>query len=401
MAGLTYWLWLSSAGLTPRAKSTVLERFGDAEAAFHAPEGSFTSLPGLNRIEADVLERRDLRLADEIREECERQGVWMLSLQDAAYPPRLKHILSPPVVLYGKGGLPAQENDVPIAVIGTRRCSPYGQRMAAQLGGELARCGGTVVSLLTSEIETEAAREALRAGGRVIGVLGLPHERETRRLAAEIASQGTLLSEYPPFTQPSSRFFRERNRIASGLSLGVLVVEAPEKSGTQLFVAEAAEQGKEIFAVPGNADAQGSAGTLRMIQEGAKLVTSGWEVLCEFQPLYPKALRYVPESTEKRIEEENREQAAPAPYAAATGEDPVDKPPEKAYIDLKMQLENLTEDQLRIVSAIDRNARHIDDIIEETGLPTAVVLAQLTRLQVQGFVRREPGQRFSLNITKK
>lgn len=392
MAALTYWLWLSSAGLSPRAKAALLERFGDAEAAFHAPEGSFAELPGLSRTEAAALEGRDLSLAEEIREECERQGVWMLSLQDAAYPPRLKHIFSPPVVLYGKGSLPSQEGDVPIAVIGTRRCSPYGRRMAAQLGGELARCGGTVVSLLTSEIEQEAAREALCAGGKVIGVLGVPHERETRRLAAEIAGQGTLVSEYPPFTQPSSHFFRDRNRIASGLSLGVLVVEAPEKSGTQLFVAESAEQGKEIFAVPGNADAQGSAGTLRMIQEGAKLVTSGWEVLCEFQPLYPRTLHHAPEPAAKH----SGECAVPAPAAK-----PLDKAEGKTSVDLKKQLEGLSEEQLRIIAAIDRDAGHIDDIIEATGLPTAVVLAQLTRLQVKGFVRRDPGQRFSLNILKK
>lgn len=396
MAALTYWLWLSSAGLNPKAKAALLERFGDAEAAFYAPEGSFRNIPGLNQTEAERLERRDLRFAEEIREECERQSIWMLSLQDAAYPARLKHIFSPPVVLYGKGSLPAQEGDVPIAVIGTRRGSPYGQRMAAQLGGEIARCGGTILSLLTSEIEQEAARAALRAGGRVIGVLGVPHERETRRLAAEVAGQGTLLSEYPPFTQPSSHFFRERNRIASGLSLGVLVVEAPEKSGTQLFVAEAAEQGKEIFAVPGNADAQGSAGTLRMIQEGAKLVTSGWEVLCEFQPLYPATVHHAPQ----RAEEAPSPVSAPAKKSEADGKT-VDKPAEKAYIDLKKQLEGLAEDQLRIIAAIEHDTRHIDDIIEATGLPTAVVLAQLTRLQVKGFVRREPGQRFSLNITKK
>ena len=400
MAALRYWLWLSSSGLSPRAKAALIERFGDAEAAFHAPDGSFASIPGLTQVEAETLERRDLCLADEIREECERQGIWMLSLQDAAYPLRLKQIFSPPPVLYGKGGLPAQEGDVPIAVIGTRRGSAYGQRMAAQLGAELARCGGTVVSLLTSDIELEAARAALRAGGRVIGVLGVPHERETRQLAADIALHGTLVSEYPPFTRPSSRFFRERNRIASGLSLGVLVVEAPEKSGTQLFVAEAAEQGKEIFAVPGNADAQGSAGTLRMIQEGAKLVTSGWEVLCEFQPLYPKALHYEPVSAEERTDGENELRPERAEKTVNDGK-AVDKQPEKAYIDLKKQLEGLSEELLRIVAAIDKEARHIDDIIETTGLPTAVVLAQLTRLQVRGFVRRAPGQRFSLNITKK
>ena len=120
MASLSYWLWLSAAGLSLRAKTALLDRFGDAEAVFRAPEGSFAEIPGLSRIEAETLERRDLRLAEEIREECERQEIWMLSLQDAAYPTRLKHIFSPPVVLYGKGSLPDREDDVPIAVIGTR-----------------------------------------------------------------------------------------------------------------------------------------------------------------------------------------------------------------------------------------------------------------------------------------
>ena len=261
MAALEYWLWLSSVGLRPRGKAALLERFGDPEAVFRAPAGSFEEIEGIGKAEAAVLERRDLSLAEEIREACERQGIWIVTQQDAAYPPRLRHIFSPPVVLYGKGTLPQPETDVPIAVIGTRDNTPYGLRMAESFGSELARSGATVVSLLTSEIEQAAAREAMRAGGRVIGVLGVPHERDRRPLAAEVREHGALLSEYPPFTRPIRDFFRDRNRVAAGLSVGVLVIEAPEKSGTQLFVAEAAEQGKEIFAVPGNADADKSAGT--------------------------------------------------------------------------------------------------------------------------------------------
>ncbi len=410
MAALEYWLWLSAALQNPRAVTALLDTFGDAEAAYNAPEGAFAGIAGIGRSEAAALERRDLSLAGEIAEECERQGIRIISLQDAAYPAALRQIASPPAVLYVKGSLNALAQGVPVAVIGTRRGSVYGLRMAGYMGGELALCGAVLVSPLTSGIERAAAETALREGGKVIGVLGVPHERETRRLEADVAANGALISEYPPFTRPLNVFFRYRNRIASGLCAGVLVIEAPEKSGTALFVAEAAEQGKEIFAVPGNADAEGSAGTLRMIREGAKLVTDGWDVMSEFEALYPDKVhraepgrRPVPTDTppaevsrgSRRAETRRRSGGKPREEKA------VDKPPEKAYIDLKEQLEGLTEPQLRIVAAIDAPSKHIDDIITATGLPTATVLAQMTVLTIKGYVRREPGMRFSLNITKK
>ena len=406
MAALKYWLWLSSAGLSLRAKAALLERFGDAEAIFNAPDDSFSGLKGVAPSEAAVLKRRDLSLAEQLPDVCEEQHIRIISLQDAAYPKRLRHIFSPPVVLYVKGRLPVLDNRVPIAVIGTRHHSVYGLQMGAKLAGEIVECGGAVVSLLTSGIEQAAARSALKAGGLCIGVLGVPHEREKRLLAEDVAGYGALISEYPPFTRPLNSFFRDRNRIAAGLCAGVLVVEAPEKSGTQLFVAEAAEQGKEIFAVPGGIDARNSVGTHRMIQEGAKLVTNGWEVMSEFAPLYPMirrpnearklaSPRAVLEEIPVKPAPEKKKQSAPVE------EKPVDKPEEKAYIDLSKQLDGLSEVQIQIVTAINHPQKHIDDIIEETGLPTATVLGQLTLLQIKGWVRREPGQRFSLNVTKK
>ena len=407
MASLMYWLWLSSAGLSPRAKAALLERYGDAETAFHAPEGDFETLRGLSRAEASVLERRDLSLAGEVYEACTKQGLKVLSLQDADYPGSLRHIFSPPVVLYVKGELPPPGLGVPIALIGTRRCSDYGLRMSRELAAGITRCGGTVVSLLTSGIEQAAAEAALEAGGRCIGVLGTAHELETRRLAAAVAERGALLSEYPPFTRTIGSFFRDRNRIASGLSAGVVVVEAPEKSGTQLFVEEAAEQGKEIFAVPGNADAENSAGTLRMIREGARLVTTGWEVMSEFEALYPGTVRRAPEqpiSDEAKSRAEARERRKEThAEKTASGSDPLfsEKPPESSYADLSKQLADLSEHQLKIVAAIDRDEKHIDDIIEDSGLPAAVVLAQMTFLELKGYIRRAPGRRFSLKKAKR
>lgn len=402
MPAVKQWLWLSAAGVSPRAKGALLRHYGSAEAAFYAPEGDFTAVEGLSKTEAEVLERRDLSRCEAIAGACARQGLSIVTMQDAAYPKRLKNIFAPPPVLYVLGRLPDVDANAPVAVIGTRGASPYGLKMGREIAYQIVRCGGLVVSGLTHGIDAAAARGALLAGGPVLGVLGVPHERESGPLARDVAAAGCLISEYPPGTQPKPHFFRERNRIAAGLSVGVVVVEAPEKSGTRLFALEALEQGKELFAVPGNADAENSAGAIALIKEGARLVTCGREVMAEFAPLYPDKVRLSGELPPP-------EQAPPAPpeSRAKPGPKPepeqktVDKGQQGGYIDWKEQLAALTADQLKIVSAIGADAAHIDDIIEATGLPTATVLAQLTVLEIKGYVRREAGKRLALNIVRK
>ncbi|MBR1456606.1 MAG: DNA-protecting protein DprA [Oscillospiraceae bacterium] len=396
MASLEYWLWLSAAGVSPKARTALVTRYGDAQRAFFAPGGAFAAIPELSAKEAAILEKRDMSRVDEILAACRMQGLEIVSLQDAAYPNRLRNVYTPPVALYVKGRLPLVDENALIAVIGTRKASPYGIRMGREMAGQISRCGGIVVSGLTNGVDAAAARGALEADGICVGVLGTPHECEHGSLAAEVAAHGALVSEYPPGTQPLRSFFRERNRVASGLSVGVVVVEAPARSGTQLFIEEAAEQGKEIFAVPGNADAANSAGTLAMLKDGAKLVTSGWDVLSEFEALYPDKLK---ECAYARPAVEEPAEAPPAPEEAE--KKAIDKPEGKVYIDLAEQLAGLTEDQLKIVTAIDRDASHIDDIIEATGLPTHTVLAQLTILEIKGYVRRAAGRRVVLNTAKK
>ena len=236
---MEYWLWLSSCAVSPRAKAALLDRFGDAEGAFLAPAGAFSRLEGVSGQEAETLEKRDLRGAGEIAEACRRQGLRILTLQDAAYPVRLRNIFAPPVVLYVRGELPPLDLSVAIAVVGTRRASSYGLKMARDLAFQMAASGAVILSGLTAGIDAEAAQGALLAGGRVIGVLGTPHEEARGELARSVAARGALLSEYPPGTARMRSFFRDRNRITAGLSVGVLAVEAPEKSGTRLFVEEA------------------------------------------------------------------------------------------------------------------------------------------------------------------
>lgn len=402
MAETEYWVWLASSGLTPYAKAAVLRRYEDAKAAYYAPRGEIAKLDGVNRAEAAALEKRDLTEAERIIADCAAQGLDIISYRDARYPVRLKSIAAPPPVLYVKGGMPKVDKNACIAVIGTRNATPYGIKMARSLAEEIVLCGGIVVSGLTRGIDAAAAEAALNAGGVCIGVLGTPHSDEKSVLAARVAESGALISEYAPGTPAFRGAFRERNRIASGLSVGVVAVEAPETSGTLLFADEAAEQGREIFAVPGNADRASSAGTLALIKDGAKLVTSGWDVMSEFEFLFPGIHRAEIRPQTRREDEPER---AEAPEIGVRPPEKtkkvIDKENGRRYIDLKDQLKNLSEVQLKIISTIDGRSCHVDDIVEQTGLSAAVVLAQLTILEIKGFVRRDTGRRVTLNTAKK
>ena len=233
-----------------------------------------------------------------------------------------------------------------------------------------------------------------------MGVLGTAHQDDAGVLYAGVAERGAVISEYAPGSPAQRSFFRDRNRITAGLSVGAVAVEAPEKSGTRLFVAEAAAQGKEIFAVPGNADAKMSAGTIDMLKDGAKPVTCGWDVVSEFEYLFPRKLRKAPASRGemRRIEAESVENA---PVLQKETKKVIDKENGRRYIDLKDQLRDLSETQLKIITAVDNGGTHIDDIIETTGLGTATVLAQLTVLEIKGYIRREAGRRIALNTAKK
>ena len=247
MSALKYWIWLSSLeGVSVRAKAAVIRRFGDAESAFFAPKGVLGGTEGVSPAEAAVLEQKKLGRADEILGDCEEQKLTIVTMQDALYPKRLRAIWAPPAVLYVKGRLPYIDDEAAIAVVGTRAASAYGIKMSRQIAGEIVRCGGIVVSGLTNGVDAAAAYGALSAGGVCVGVLGTAHEMQESELSRDVCQRGALVSEYAPGTRSLKSFFRDRNRIASGLSVGVVAIEAPEKSGTLLFTAEALDAVRTI-----------------------------------------------------------------------------------------------------------------------------------------------------------
>ena len=407
MSSMRYWVWLSSVtNANPRARAALVEHYGDAESAFLAPPGEFRTIPGVSAAEAALFEKRDLAAADRILGVCREENISVITMADAAYPRRLRNIFAPPVVLYVRGRLPDVDAVPSAAVIGTRRATPYGLKMGRDIAYEIARCGGIVISGLTEGVDRAAARGCLLAGGCCIGVLGTGHGK-SGELQQDVIASGALVSEYPPGTQPLNRIFRERNRVSSGLSHAVCVVEAPEGSGSLLFAREALEQGREIFAVPGNADAANSAGIIALLKQGARPAARGWDVMEDFAALYPGSIhdpgqeQHAPETGES---EAAKAPAAPA-YAPEQSAQPVkkeiDKEKDAGYIDLHDQLAALSGDQLEIVTAIGRGETHIDDIIEATGLSAAKVLSQLTILEIKGYIRRVAGRRVSLNTKQR
>ncbi len=216
--------------------------------------------------------------------ELEVAGISVLTLIDPSYPRLLREIPSPPSVLYYRGSLNV-EDEKAVAIVGTRAVTPYGRAMAEQLGAGLARAGVTVVSGLALGVDGIAHQAALEAGGRTIAVLGgglnrlYPHQH--RSLANTITQSGAVLSEYAPDTKPEGSQFPARNRIISGLSLGVIVVEAPERSGALITVDFAADHGRDVFAVPGPVGALKSEGCNRLLRDGARLVRSADDVLAD------------------------------------------------------------------------------------------------------------------------
>ncbi len=286
MDNLKYWIWLSSLKIIPSKKNMLLEYFKDPYALWDADEADLKKMGFMNEIMLKQLTNIVLkRKSEEVADEVYRKGINVLTIKDREYPDNLRNIYDPPVVLYVKGSLSGCKNR--IAIVGSRRPSSYGLKVAEKLAYELSGFGLTVVSGLASGIDGAAHSGALRNNGKTIAVLGcgidIVYPRENRRLYEKITETGAVISEYIPGVQPLQYHFPARNRIISGLSYGTVVVEAGEKSGSLITVNYALNQGREVFAVPGNINNINSMGTNRLIGEGAKIVTSVYDIIEELK----------------------------------------------------------------------------------------------------------------------
>lgn len=398
MAELEYWLWLTTRkGLGAAGALTVIDHFITPERAYYGERENYDALP-LPPFARQSLLDKSMDGANKILGDCDRLGVRVMTFQDADYPQRLRQIGVPPVVLYIRGKTFRFDEEPAIGVVGMRRSTQAGRARAERFGMELAANGALVVSGIAEGVDCCAVRGALKGGGPAVSVLAggvdVPFPWENRYLFEDVAAAGALISEYPPGTPHKGSHFNPRNRILSGLCVGVLAVECEPTGGTMLTVNHALEQGREVYAVPVGLDEQCARGTNRLIRERkAKLAERAEDILEDFVELFPAKLaalaplsRSVAEARLSAPEEDK-----PIPEAPKKAES---APSARELIPREQQKSRFTDDELAILAAAARSALTADELVEKTQIPAKRVLSALTMLQVQGAVEERPGRRF-------
>lgn len=449
MSDTRYAIWLSSR-LTPGSKSVdrVLGAFdSDYERIYNADrallEELLSSENGTRDTELiDSLCDKDLSEAEKILDYCERQNIGIVTLDSKLYPLCLKRISGKPLILYFKGRFPDFDNNACIATVGTRKYTDYGRRNAYTISRDLAKGGAIVVSGMARGIDSICHRGALDAGGFTVAVLGcgidVVYPPENALLMDEIAYKGLVVTEYAPGTEPFGFHFPARNRIISGLCSGTLVIEGDESSGAMITARYAQSQGRDIFSLPGNVGEKGSRGPNSLIMNGARMVTSALDMLCEYEYIYPHSIRieaisqrkpfgislghkkmqadstlfgegdsvrYYKANTEpfdnskdKKDKKDKKEKkprrtkekktvGAQDSIAAAIAEQ------EQAIATEKQSnhAPSLTDDERRVLQLIPEGKSITTDEIARGGLPISTVLTSLTTLEIKGVISALPG----------
>lgn len=399
---LLYWIWFAQlAGVPEWIKLALLDAFRDPEEIYYSKPETLCRVEGIEPEHLQALEDKDLRPAEEILKKCNSKGIKILTWDDSKYPRQLKNISDPPVVLYYRGVLPGWEEMPTIGVVGTRKASGYGLQVAHQMGSQIADCGGLVVSGCASGVDTKALEGALEMDMPTVGVLGcgvdVIYPRTNRRLYSKIQERGCLLSEYPPAEPPIGWHFLRRNRIISGISNGVLVVEAPQRSGALNTARHAREQGRDLFAVPANLGVANFEGSNALLEEGAIAALSGWSVVRHYRNLYPDAVKEPGEipmgNVERRVQKVAQQPVVPEKLPKNiidNGENTIyyRKPDEKNL--------TLTGEETAVLSLLDRTPQHPDQVAARADMPPARVQSILTILAVKGLVLFHSGGRVSI-----
>lgn len=367
---LKYWLALKSiAGVGNVTFPALKDKLGSLPAVFAATVAQLSETPGISKKTAAAIAGfKDWNKIKHDIESLYKNKINIITYQDELYPAKLLNIYDRPPFLYVRGNL--NKDDINIAIVGSRQASTYGKYTTERISRELALKGLTVVSGMARGIDSTAHRGALTAHGRTIAVLGsgldVIYPPENKKLFADIIQNGAVISEFPPGTPPLAANFPARNRIISGMSYGVIIVEAGEKSGSLITARLALEQGREVFAVPGSIDSAGSRGTNGLIKQGAKLIENVDDVLEEILPQIERT-------------------AALKPISVNDSENTATE-----------NVEKLSDIDKKIIDTISRGRIHVDDLISLCGLSSADILSVLTTLELKGIVQQHPGKIFSL-----
>ncbi len=387
---LKYWIWLSTLpGIGSKRSEQLIDLFGSPRNLWHAKRKELEKVHFLSREMIEQIVSYPLKvLAQKHMETIHKYNIKVIRIIDESYPVLLKNIYDPPMVIYVRGTLSPDEKA--IAFVGSRNATDYGNTVARQLAWEVARRGITVVSGLARGIDSYAHEGALKAGGRTIAVLGcgpdIAYPPCNRELMERIINSGAVVSEYAPGTPPLRGNFPARNRIISGLSMGVTVVEAGEKSGALITAEFALEQGREVFAVPGNVNSHYSKGTNRLIKEGAKIVTDVNDIIEELvgvgsmnEETCPEEETSLKDKISFKDEASGRKEISPRKGICDNNVYPI-----------------FTEEEVKIINCLSKCPLHIDIISEKSGLSIRNVSSNLSMLEMKGLIEQLPGKMFRL-----
>ena len=385
-------------GVGLKTVQVLRDVFGSAARTLQATPDELEKIDQLSPAMHDLLKRKPTQYPIERELELIREyDCQVLTLYDDAYPQYLKEIDTPPLVLYIRGKL-TPEDSLSVSVVGSRDAKDYGRKVSYRLSYQLAQRGLTVVSGLAKGIDTSAHRGALEAGGRTIAVMGsglsFIYPAANSDLAEKITASGALISEFPMGVKPKPRNFPRRNRIISGLTLGTVVVEASNRSGALITARLAGEQGREVFAVPGEIFSELSTGTHKLINNGAKLINTVDDLLNELPPYALNRIQsdvpmsQTPSAQTESSQEQPTEKSNPKPAAAqspAKVQQPIQSAPPPG----------LTPDERTIFDAIEAPSSHIDTIVRTTQLPIGQVSSILLMLELKGIIQQLPGKQFA------
>ena len=396
-----YWIWLQNALGAGARTDELLSYFNSPEEMYKAGEYEWRLSGLLTAKKIELLKKSGFEKVNEVINECRQKGYRIITPDDNLFPQRLKNLTDMPLVLYGIGDCSVMNDSVSIGMVGTRNASNYGIETAQKLSFLLALSGATIVSGGALGVDSEAHAGAMLAKGRTLAFLGcglsVNYLKENAALRRAITRYGAVVTEYSPFTPAGKTTFPTRNRLISGVSLGVVVVEAGVKSGSLITANFALEQGKDVFAVPGDIVRSSFDGTNHLIKNGAKPVFTAEDVLSEYEYLYGDLLDLsyakanvasVPYVDYRKKKPQIKETQTKNEVLIKVSEEPVGKSERKTLP------EDVSEEAKIVYSALNENGIHIDDIVRKTNLKMNIVLASLTELEILDFVQSESGKKY-------
>lgn len=394
-----YWLWLQCALGAGAEFKDIIEYFGSVKAFYEAGETEWRMCPELLPKQVSKLIETKAEDVETIVGACKLNGWQIICYDSERYPERLREISNPPAVLYCDGELPDIDNSVTIGIVGTRKASDYAVKVADVMSRGVAGQGAVVVSGGALGVDTAAHRGAMLAGGKTVAVLGCGlgtnYLMENKPLREAVSKNGALVTEFPPFTKASRYTFPIRNRIISGLSLGVLVVEAGVKSGSLITANFALEQGRDVYAVPCSILESEFAGTNKLLDDGAALVTKPSDLI------YPYAEEFgLNHENVKSVKQILKESASPSANVLVNKKSASFEniPSSRAQRNQRQQkAHGLTGANLEVYSALEDDFLHIDEIKARTTLDIGTVLTALTALEIGGLVQSAGGKRYKLS----